>query len=112
PEPLPARPAPMTRTAPKPQAAAAELFRKTCQNCHGADGKGDSLRDEIPGIPDFTSRAWQEKRSKAHIAANIMEGKGSRMPGFRSKLTPAQANDLVTFIRAFGPAQAEAVADS
>jgi mono/diheme cytochrome c family protein len=77
------------------------LYRRECLKCHGADGTGSAPREGIPRVPDFTSRAWQERRSDAQLRASILEGKGSEMPAYRGKVNEQQAQDLVPFVRAF-----------
>jgi mono/diheme cytochrome c family protein len=82
--------------------AAGDLYRRQCQRCHGADGTGSPTRDDTSRVPDFTNRAWQERRSDAQLAASILEGQGTRMPAFRGEVSEQQAQDLVANIRAFG----------
>jgi mono/diheme cytochrome c family protein len=82
--------------------AAGDLYRRQCQRCHGADGTGRPTRDDTSRVPDFTSRAWQERRSDAHLGASILEGQGTQMPAFRGEVSEQQAQDLVTYVRAFG----------
>ncbi len=82
---------------------AAAFFERSCQRCHGADGKGEMIRTRMPSIPDFTSRVWQERRSRAELAASIIEGKGRQMPSFGDALSRAQARALAEYVRAFSP---------
>ena len=56
----------------------------------------------MPAIPDFTLRAWQEGRSDPQLLISVLDGKGTRMPPFRDKLTRDQARDLVALVRSFG----------
>jgi hypothetical protein len=58
----------------------------------------------MPPIPDFTSREWQMSHDNAPLAVSILDGKGQFMPSWRGKVDPALAQDLVAFIRGFGPA--------
>jgi mono/diheme cytochrome c family protein len=81
--------------------AGASLFRRYCQRCHGADGKGDG--DSTDGPPDFTYRAWQQRRSDVRLLTSILDGKGMVMPAFRKRLTEEQAADLIDYIRALLP---------
>ena len=57
----------------------------------------------MPAIPDFTLRAWQEGRSDPQLLISVLDGKGTRMPPFRDKLTRDQARDLVALVRSFDP---------
>jgi mono/diheme cytochrome c family protein len=84
--------------AAAPPAEEAALFRRFCQGCHGADGRGVGK-----DVPDLTRPAWQEKRSDAQLVVTILEGKGTVMPAFGDRLSPAQAKTLVAHLRSFGP---------
>jgi mono/diheme cytochrome c family protein len=76
------------------------LYRRNCQRCHGADGKGDREQISSDDCPDFSSRAWQEQRSDARLLASILKGTEGGMPAFR-RLSEAQARAVVTYIRRF-----------
>jgi mono/diheme cytochrome c family protein len=84
------------------------IFERFCKSCHGSDGRGTTLRDQTPSIPDFTSPVWQQRRSPPVLTTTILEGKGTVMPAFRGKLNEAQIRDLVTYLRAFAPQPASA----
>jgi hypothetical protein len=74
--------------------------------CHGTDGRGTGASGNVPGIPDFTLRAWQDRRGDPQLAVSILDGKGKSMPSFRGKLDRGQARELVAFIRSFDPSRA------
>jgi mono/diheme cytochrome c family protein len=103
----PAPPTPAAQSAARTSAAAG-LFRQYCLVCHGADGRGAAIRPSMPPIPDFTSRAWQAEGSNPRLAVSILEGKGTLMPAFRGRVGENQADDLVAYVRAFGPEGAAA----
>ncbi len=84
--------------------ASADLFRVNCAVCHGPDGRGSLVRAAMPVIPDFTARAWQTSHDGTQLSVSVLEGKGTLMPPWRGKISPAQARDLVAYIRHFGPA--------
>jgi ubiquinol-cytochrome c reductase cytochrome b subunit len=86
---------------------AAGLYRQYCLICHGADGTGSQMKASMPTIPEFSSRSWQEGASYPQLAVSILEGKGTLMPAFRGRFRDEQAQDLVAYIRAFGPAEAQ-----
>jgi mono/diheme cytochrome c family protein len=96
-------------TAPSPERAArlrvaGEFYNMNCAACHGPDGRGSTIRIAMPVIPDFTSRDWHMSHENPQLAISILEGKGVLMPPWRGKVEPALAQDLVAFIRGFGPA--------
>jgi cytochrome c oxidase cbb3-type subunit 3 len=84
------------------------LFQRSCVLCHGPDGKGSDARDNLPTIPDFTVRAWQEKRSDPQLVVSILDGRGTGMPAFRDKVARERVRDLVAFIRTFAPGTTQA----
>ena len=96
-------------TAPSPERAAklrvaGEFYSLNCIACHGLDGRGSAIRIAMPVIPDFTTGVWQTSHNNPQLAVSILEGKGVLMPPWHGKVAPALAQDLVVFIRGFGPA--------
>jgi quinol-cytochrome oxidoreductase complex cytochrome b subunit/mono/diheme cytochrome c family protein len=83
---------------------ATTLYRQYCLTCHGADARGTAIRAAMPAIPDFTNTRWQQDHSDPRLLASILDGKGTLMPAFRGRITPSDGRDLITYIRAFGPA--------
>ena len=86
-----------------PVRSAGMLFQRRCAKCHGSDGRGDDERDGLPELPDFTSAAWQQRRTTAHLIAAILDGRGKRMPAFSGRLTQEQARSLANYIRTLAP---------
>ena len=76
---------------------AAETYKTTCAMCHGTDGKGDTALGKTLHAKDLTSDEVQ-KQSDKELSTIIVKGK-ENMPGFEGRLTPAQINGLVKFIR-------------
>jgi mono/diheme cytochrome c family protein len=102
----PVRPAVVPPDAPsRPELLrrAEPIYRRFCQTCHGRDGRGTQVRDSMPTIPDFANARWQLARSDVQLLTSILSGQGTDMPPFDEKVTPAQARDLVAYIRAFAP---------
>jgi mono/diheme cytochrome c family protein len=64
------------------------LFMLNCAHCHGADARGD----EGPDLHGVT-------KSDARIAAIIKNGIKGEMPKFGAKLTDAQVQALIAFVR-------------
>ena len=80
---------------PKGSMSIAALYQQHCLRCHGADGKG-----VLEGLPDFSDRAWHEKRSDAHLMVRILDG-ADEMPSFRDRLSGSQVRDLANHLRKF-----------
>lgn len=76
----------------------AETYKTTCAMCHGAEGKGDTALGKNLHAKDLTSEEVQ-KKSNEELSTTILKGK-ENMPGFEGRLTQAQINGLVKFIRA------------
>jgi mono/diheme cytochrome c family protein/uncharacterized membrane protein len=90
-------PSPAVSGAP----AERELFRQNCAKCHTENGTGSRPEGRVPGIPDFTKAAWQDRRTDEQLEASILDGKGSDMPPHRGDISKEQARGLVAFVRAF-----------
>jgi mono/diheme cytochrome c family protein len=84
-------------------AAGGRLFRRYCAMCHSSDGRATQARNTLAAIPDFTHLGWHKSRSDAQLTVSVLDGKGTGMPPFRSKLTREQARELVRFVRTFAP---------
>jgi mono/diheme cytochrome c family protein len=65
-----------------------ELFAMNCAHCHGQDARGDEG-------PDLHGLA----KSDARIAAMIKNGIKGEMPKFDAKLTDADVQSLISFVR-------------
>ena len=76
---------------------AAETYKTTCAMCHGAEGKGDTALGKNLHAKDLISDVVQ-KKSNEELSTIIVKGK-ENMPGFEGRLTQAQINGLVKFIR-------------
>jgi mono/diheme cytochrome c family protein len=78
-------------------ADAKDLFVSKCAICHGADGSARTTIGKNMKIRDFHSSEVQ-KQSDADLKAIITKGKG-KMPAFEGKLTEAQIDQLLAYIR-------------
>jgi len=81
-------------------ARAQRLFNSNCASCHMASGKGEEHHRK-DNIPDFTDPAWHARRSDPEIVASVANGRGSIMPSFKQKLSPAEIRLLVDYIHGF-----------
>lgn len=77
----------------------ADIFKENCASCHGKDGRAKSLRGKLVKARDLTDVAWHESVSDARIRNSIADGYGKKMPAWKEKLTAAQIDSLVNFIR-------------
>ncbi len=74
-----------------------------CTGCHGADGKGQTKKGKALKAPDFTSQKFQQETAEEEIEDAISNGvPKSKMPAFKGKLSDAEIQELVKFVRAFG----------
>ena len=64
------------------------LFLQNCAHCHGNDARGDEGPD-LHGVP----------KSDARIASLIKNGIKGEMPKFGAKLTDADVQALIAFVR-------------
>ena len=83
--------------APQDQNAR-NVFNSTCASCHGQTGAPTAVGKSL-NAPDLGSGAVR-KQTTAQLEQIISEGKGN-MPPFKSSLSEAQINSLITFIRTF-----------
>jgi mono/diheme cytochrome c family protein len=75
------------------------IYKSTCAGCLGNDGHA-TLKGKLRGAPNLNSAHWQEKTSDAHIFNVISNGK-EKMPAFGKKLSQAEIESLVAYVRRF-----------
>ena len=81
------------------QSEGATTFREKCSMCHGIDGKGYAAIK----TPNFTDPKWQAAHSDKELIDAIENGvKGTAMLSFRGKLTQAQIEAVLKYIRSLG----------
>lgn len=74
-----------------------DLFATKCAACHAKDGSGSTTMGKNLKIRDLGS-ADVQKQSDKELQDIVTKGKG-KMPSYSGKLSDAQINDLVKFIR-------------
>jgi mono/diheme cytochrome c family protein len=79
-------------------AAGGKLFSIACSNCHGAQGQGTPMAPTL-NVQTFLT-ATGDQAIKAIISQGVPD---TRMPAWGGRLTDAQLNSLVSFIRAWEP---------
>lgn len=77
--------------------AGADLYKAKCQMCHGADGTPSAAMAKSMGLKDLKSPEVQ-KMSDAELKTVVEKGKG-KMTGFSGKLTDAQIDEVVKYVR-------------
>jgi mono/diheme cytochrome c family protein len=88
--------------------AGAKIFAQHCARCHGSGGKGDGpdlAKIHADNPPDdWTNRETNAELSDYKIRKIVTGGgpavdKSPKMPAFGGKISPAQIDDLIAFIR-------------
>jgi mono/diheme cytochrome c family protein len=90
----------ITRPSPDADAVARgeRLYQANCVACHGRDGLGDGPVQTLPGAGDLSGAV--RDASAAELDYRIANGvAGTAMPAFIGQLTPAERQDLVTYLR-------------
>ena len=79
-------------------ADAKALFAKNCATCHGNDGRAKTFKAKLNHARNLDDSAWQAKLSDERLFNSITNGRG-HMPAWGKKLTEAEINSLVAYIR-------------
>jgi len=74
------------------------VFRAHCVECHDLDGRGESSREMMRRVPDFTDSKWQDTRGDLDLARSIIDGKRT-MPAMKSKLRTDELETIVRLVR-------------
>jgi mono/diheme cytochrome c family protein len=87
------------KNASQPKAVAASaLFDKHCDTCHGKDGQAKTFKAKFNHARNLSDAKWQNEVTDERLFNSISNGKG-KMPAFGKKLTEAQINSLVAYVR-------------
>ena len=73
------------------------LYVNNCARCHGADGRSDTQLGKLYGAPDLTDK--RVKRTSRKRTANVIKNGDGSMPAFGKKMTTAEINSLVSYIK-------------
>ena len=96
-----AHPASLAAAYPSPfqkSRTAAAIWNKECASCHGQDGRAKTFKAKFNGAKDLTKPGWQESASDEHIF-NVIANGHEKMPAFGKKLSQAQIESLVAYVR-------------
>lgn len=72
-------------------------YKAKCAMCHGADGQAATGMGKSMNIKSFKDPS-QVKLTDAELIASTTKGKG-KMPAYEGKLSSAQINDVIAYIR-------------
>src|SRR6058998_2931693 len=75
-------------------------FDSKCASCHGKDGRGKTIKGKFTHARDMTDGPWQNDVSDERLFNSISNGR-NKMPSFKKKLSEAQIEELVTYVRRF-----------
>lgn len=79
---------------------AAKLWNSHCDKCHGKDGRAKTIRGKAVGARNLTDEKWQDSVTDQQIAEAIKKGPEA-MPAFEKKLSAAEIDALVAYVRHF-----------
>ncbi len=74
------------------------LFAKNCATCHGKDGRAKTFKAKLNHARNLTDPEWQTSVTDERLFNSITNGRG-HMPAWRKKLTEAEINSLVAYVR-------------
>jgi cytochrome c6 len=86
-----------TGLAAADDSAGKAIYTSKCSICHGPDGHGNTAIGKNLKIKDFHSPEVQAM-SEADLKGVVTNGK-NKMPAFKGKLTDAQIDQVVDYIR-------------
>ena len=78
--------------------SAAAIYGKRCASCHGKDGRAKTFKGKLRSARNLADPQWQADVSDERIFNSITNGRG-KMPGFGKKLSEADINSLVSYVR-------------
>ena len=86
------------KNTPQKSVDASVLFDKHCDSCHGKDGQAKTFKAKFNHARNLTDAKWQAEVTDERLFNSISNGKG-KMPTFGKKLSAAQINGLVAYVR-------------
>ena len=78
---------------------ATSVYNSKCASCHDRDGRARSRHARHEKARDLTTAEWQDSVSDERIYNSVSNGKGKNMPAFKKKLSEAQMDELVNYVR-------------
>lgn len=69
-----------------------QIYREYCESCHGSDGRGAQ-----PWVPDFYREGGLNQPDRN--LSDIIQFGRSAMPAFMARLSPAQVDSVIYYLR-------------
>ena len=91
--------APAAATPADPLAAARVNYAKHCEACHGPEGVGGLVKVENKQIKVASLKSEHAMKHTDEKLAKTITGGEEEMPSFKDKLTQAEIQELVKFVR-------------
>lgn len=86
--------------APQALGDARTIFDAKCAKCHGKDGRAKGIKAKMIHVRNLTDAAWQDNVTDERLFNSISNGRND-MPAFKKKLSEAQIDSLVAYVRQF-----------
>lgn len=74
------------------------IFVSKCASCHGKDGRAKTFRGKLSHARNLADSEWQNNVSDERLFNSISNGR-NKMPSFKKKLSEAEIDSLVTYVR-------------
>ena len=84
-------------TSARAQSSGADVYQSKCKMCHGADLKGNTPGGKMTHAQPLDTPEVI-KKTDADLIATTKKGK-NKMPEFATKLSDAQINSVIAYIR-------------
>jgi mono/diheme cytochrome c family protein len=82
-----------------PVQGAATSYAKYCVTCHGRDGRSKTSKGRRNHARNLTETDWQGAVSDERVFNSIANGRG-KMPAFSKKMSDAEIDAMVSYVRA------------
>jgi mono/diheme cytochrome c family protein len=86
----------------RPRVDARAVYERNCARCHGREGRAETEQGELYNATKFADAEWwrRERPTNSRLRRLITHG-GDGMPAFGERLSAAQINALVPYVRSF-----------
>jgi cytochrome c6 len=81
-----------------PTETGADIYKRSCNTCHAADGSGSALGKRLHA-PDLRTKEVQDTTAQA-MTQLVTNGK-NQMPAFKTRLDSGQIQKVVDYVRQF-----------